>query len=421
MLEEGRFYCLDGGFASSLQIFHKENVDNDPLWSCRALKTDEKAVIKTHQAFLDAGADIITTNTYQAHHELFRKHITDFEDEQIDPHLLIEKAVSLAEKSCGKSLVIAGSVGPYGACQGDGSEYTGNYIDHISRDSLCDWHKDRLKRLTFSQASVDLIAAETLPSYIEALAILDALAEFPGARLWISFQCKDEAHTAKGEPIEEAFKAVMNHPEALRVKGFGVNCVKASLVTPILKRLNKVNHWSAWPNNDFFKKVPYVVYPNGGQDWDALNKKWTGKCDDILSHIRDWMILGAKIIGGCCRVGPEMIGEIKTTILENVYEVSKLKLEMDRKDKRPLDLWEFHEQKLRKPDYEEHKKRIESAKEFFRDASEDGDANALITAQLEAMMSHENKQIFEALKTLELRQIPKDSEELEDDSAEINE
>ena len=130
-----QFYCLDGGFTSSLQMFHEKDVDNDPLWSCRALKTDPDSVIKTHEAFAKAGANIITTNTYQGHHELLRTHIKDFEDPILDPHLLLEKAVDLADEGIVRAtglgrkqdMLVAGSVGPYGACLGDGSEYTGNY------------------------------------------------------------------------------------------------------------------------------------------------------------------------------------------------------------------------------------------------------------------------------------------------------
>ena len=94
--QSDKFYCLDGGFASSLQVFHQKDIDGDPLWSCRALKIDPEAVIKTHEAFLNAGANIITTNTYQGHHELFRKEIKDFKDPCLDPHLLLEQAVVLA-------------------------------------------------------------------------------------------------------------------------------------------------------------------------------------------------------------------------------------------------------------------------------------------------------------------------------------
>ena len=142
VFQTDKFYCLDGGFASSLQEFYQKDIDTDPLWSCRALKTDPEAVIQTHEAFLEAGANIITTNTYQGHHELFRTHIKDFKDPCIDPHLLLEKAVELADEAImrvngtGRSLetLVAGSIGPYGAWLGDGSEYTGAYIDTGSRE-----------------------------------------------------------------------------------------------------------------------------------------------------------------------------------------------------------------------------------------------------------------------------------------------
>jgi len=62
-----------------------------------------------------------------------------------------------------KLIKIAGSVGPYGACQGDGSEYTGSYVNNsMTRESLKEWHKDRIKRLTFKN-SVNIFAAETMP------------------------------------------------------------------------------------------------------------------------------------------------------------------------------------------------------------------------------------------------------------------
>ena len=94
--QTNRFYCLDGGFASSLQKFYKGEIDNDPLWSCRALHIDPDSVIKTHEAFLKAGANIITTNTYQAHHELFKKHLHDMKNPVLDSHLIMEEAVTYA-------------------------------------------------------------------------------------------------------------------------------------------------------------------------------------------------------------------------------------------------------------------------------------------------------------------------------------
>ena len=56
-------------------------------------------MIKTHEAFLNAGANIITTNTYQAHHELFRKHLPDMKDPELNSHLIMEDAVTFADQA----------------------------------------------------------------------------------------------------------------------------------------------------------------------------------------------------------------------------------------------------------------------------------------------------------------------------------
>lgn len=408
-----KFYCLDGGFATTLQQSFGVAADGDPLWSCRALHTDPEAVIKAHVTFIEAGANIITTNTYQGHPELFKKHISDLASPDIDSHLLLEKAVKLADEAImrvtrvGRSLdlLVAGSVGPYGACLGDGSEYTGDYVNgSMSRETLKEWHLPRIKRLMFGQG-VNIIAAETIPSYIEALAILDAMAEIPGTRCWISFQCRDESRTAKGELIEDAFRELLNHPHALKIKAVGVNCVKPSIVTPLLKRLNTVNTWKEWPDNDFYEKIPYIVYPNLGEDWDSSKKIWKGNNEDIIRHVKEWMELGANVIGGCCKIGPDMIRRINEEITSNLYGVNKLRLKESRDNKRPIDDWAYVEKKLKRPIHEELKQRMSAAKEFFRDASEDGDASALITAQLEAMMANANRDIYDAIKNMENRSV----------------
>jgi len=63
------------------------------------------------------------------------------------------------------SPLIAGSVGPYGACQHDGSEYHGNYVDHMASEQLVQWHRPRVARLL--EAGVDLLACETIPAKVQ--------------------------------------------------------------------------------------------------------------------------------------------------------------------------------------------------------------------------------------------------------------
>lgn len=89
-------------------------------------------------------------------------------------------------------------MGPYGACQADGSEYTGDYIRHVSTSELKEWHRPRIEVLV--RAGVDVLAVETIPAVEEALAILELLREFPETKAWVTFSCKvrlADRHTGK--------------------------------------------------------------------------------------------------------------------------------------------------------------------------------------------------------------------------------
>lgn len=84
---------------------------------------------------------------------------------------------------------VAGSIGPYGACQADMSEYTGAYVDCMSEEDFIEWHRPRLTALL--EAGVDYLAFETFPALLEANAILRLLQqEAPHMPAWISFSCK---------------------------------------------------------------------------------------------------------------------------------------------------------------------------------------------------------------------------------------
>ena len=166
-----KIYLLDGGFSSHLEKSLPSATDN-PLWGSGALHTDPEEVRRVHEDYLKAGAMILTTNTYQSSIDLFQKHL-EFEDKHLDPYGLYRTSVDLCDeaykrvKGVERFGLVAGSIGPYGACQGDGSEYTGDYVDTVSAKELERWHFQRIKRLMI--AGVDLFAVETIPSIKEAL------------------------------------------------------------------------------------------------------------------------------------------------------------------------------------------------------------------------------------------------------------
>ena len=49
---------------------------------------------------------------------------------------------------------------------------------------------------------------------------------------------------------------------------------------------------------------PGVAYPNSGQGWDAVRRTWTGDSAFDAGAVADWLAAGARLVGGCCRVGP---------------------------------------------------------------------------------------------------------------------
>lgn len=122
-----------------------------------------------------------------------------------------------------------------------------------------------------------MIHANFPPIQIFFPAILNVLAKFPGSQCWISFQCRDAGHTAKGEPFAEVVKTILEHEASeARLLAIGVNCTDPRHVSGLLGLANGVNRREAFPWKMEYVKLPYVVYPNHGDVWDADNNCWLG-------------------------------------------------------------------------------------------------------------------------------------------------
>jgi homocysteine S-methyltransferase len=193
--------------------------------------------------------------------------------------------------------LVAASIGSYGASLADGSEYRGNF--GIGVDALAEWHRPRLRVL--EQEGADLLAFETIPSLAEVEAIANLLDERDGLPAWISFQARDAEFLADGGPIESAAALAERCP---RVVAVGVNCVRPSLVSPLLARLASAT------------AKPLVAYPNRGDAWDAAARSWIpGSSEvDFGELARAWRDDGARLIGGCCRTTPADIRAIAVAL-----------------------------------------------------------------------------------------------------------
>jgi len=123
---------------------------------------------------------------------------------------------------------------------------------------------------------------------------------------WISFSCRDDKRISDGTSIGQAAKIFRDHPRVLAV---GVNCTPPQFITPLIRQIKQ-----AVPD----KAV--VVYPNSGETYDANDNSWSGIVTPIECAIaaKDWFEAGARLIGGCCRMGPSHItamGESLQTVM----------------------------------------------------------------------------------------------------------
>lgn len=291
---------LDGGLATELE--RRGHDISGPLWSAHVLDAAPETIGAVHLDYLRAGADCISTASYQVsglgYRELGRN--------ARDAESALRQSVKIAEgaRACyahesERRVWIAVSLGPYGAALHNGSEYHGRYS--IGFDELMAFHAERIA--IAADTAADLIALETIPSLEEAEALLRALQQTPFATAWISFTCRDAIHVAHGESLRACAAAVSASPQVVAV---GINCTAPSLVTPLIGEAARGG------------QKPVFVYPNSGEVWNPATRGWQGSADvaGFGTLARQWFAAGAQAVGGCCRTGPAHIAAVAGASLE---------------------------------------------------------------------------------------------------------
>jgi homocysteine S-methyltransferase len=322
LLARQEVVILDGGLGTELE--HRGHDLSDPLWSARLLADQPEAVLAVHRAYLQAGADVIITASYQATFEGFAARGLEAE---VTARLL-RRSVELASQACDEAVAhglppgrqapqVAASVGPYGAFLADGSEYRGGY--GLSVDELAAFHRPRVAAL--AEAGAALLACETLPCPEEAQALLGVLAEHPALRAWVSFSCRDERRVGQGEPFADCVALAAASPQIVAV---GVNCTAPRHIAGLLRRAAAVT------------ALPLVAYPNRAEIWDAAARRWRPDPaaltappavaptatptegdlapTDLAALASQWRAAGARLLGGCCRTRPQDIQRLRQAL-----------------------------------------------------------------------------------------------------------
>lgn len=285
-----RALVLDGGLSEQLEAQGQDL--SDDLWSARLLADDPGQIEEAHAAYVRAGAQVLITASYQATFEGFARRGAGPEQAAA----LLARSVELARRAADaapREVWVAASVGPYGAHLADGSEYRGGY--GLPAGELERFHRPRVEAL--AAARPDVLALETVPDTVEARALL-AATEGCGVPLWLSYTVAG-GRTRAGQDLAEAFALAAGRDDVVAV---GVNCCDPHEAADAARLAVRATG------------RPAVVYPNSGERWDGAAHRWTGAVAWDPADAPGWLAAGARLLGGCCRVGPPGIAALSAAL-----------------------------------------------------------------------------------------------------------
>ena len=279
---------LDGGMGQ--ELVKRSGDAATPLWATRVMLDHPGMVQAIHADYFAAGASVATTNTYAIHRD--RLIDTGLEDRFAELHHLALAEAQAARAAHGSGR-IAGSIGPLGA------SYRPDI--HPPHAQAVDLYAEIAALMA---PAVDFIICETVASLAHARAVLEgALAA--GKPVWLSVTVDDEdgSRLRSGEPVAEVAKIAANGAVALLA-----NCSAPEAMAAALPALaNSGLPVGAYANGfqqitkDFLKGKPTV---------DALRARRDLGPDAYGEFALGWVGHGARIVGGCCEVGPAHIAKL---------------------------------------------------------------------------------------------------------------
>lgn len=272
-LAEAQPLLLDG--ATGTELTRRGIETFLPLWSASALRTNPEVVRQIHTEYLEAGADIITTNT-------FCTSPNRLGGDADEARRLTRLAVQLAQEArqaVGREAWIAGSVAPLEDC------YFPNLVPPYEvclRD-----HAVTVEAL--AEGGVDFCLLETMNTLHEAAAAARAAHEV-GIPFIASFITNERGNLLSDEPLQAAIEALLPYGPA----AFMINCIPTRHMSEALRRLRSLTD------------LPIGGYGNMGTPDQVVGWAFEGEISphDYCQHAAEWLKLGAKIIGSCCGSQP---------------------------------------------------------------------------------------------------------------------
>ena len=284
---------LDGSMSFPLEQLGY-NLKNK-LWTGMALISDPDIIKNIHKDYINAGADYISTSTYQVSYD----RLQNMGYQSSDIKKVFQKSIDLVkeaikESRSKKEIKIVGSFGPFASYDPNASEYVGKY--NSSDDEIKNFHLNNINII--EETDLDIILYETIPCLRE-IEILSKVLSQTNKEIWISITCNENIEFRDGSSFKEACKIIS---QIEQITTMGINCFSPLLVEKALKELKKYSN----------KKT--LVYPNSGEKYNPKDKYWSGKNEFNNLMIKNWLSLSPDIIGGCCRVGYNNIKKMREEI-----------------------------------------------------------------------------------------------------------
>ncbi len=287
---EGSCVVLDGATATELpHLSDAEHAVDERLWGTRALVEEADAVLDVHRAYVAAGCDVISTNTWGLPSALLEGVAPVWNSTQPVHWMdLVRRGLRLARQAVedgGRADTCAVAFSLNGDVDAPGGEST-----------------IRLLARLFANEPPDLILLETLtvvrPSLFATVrSLLDT-----GVPVWLSFRrCRHGLCSVYGQhwggPEGDAFGRAAAQFEQMGIGALMINCIPPDHVDGMLSYLRD------------FTDLPLGVYPNVGYYTDEgwRFEPGVGSAEYAAMALR-WRAEGAQIIGGCCGVGPAHVG-----------------------------------------------------------------------------------------------------------------
>jgi homocysteine S-methyltransferase len=250
--------------------------------------THPETVFRVHQAYIEAGALLIETNTFGANRYKLAQAGLAEQATRINHRAV--KIAREAREAAAREVLIAGSIGPLGAPR---------TVNPLPPEEVRDIFREQAQAL--EERGVDLFILETFPDLEELLAALDAIRAFSSLPIIASLTYSEEGTTFDGTRPTEAFARLLKK----NAQVVGANCTLGpqSLIGVVQHLAAQSGAFvSAMPNVGFPKRVgDRVVYPKSSPDYFRL-------------FAQDAAALGVRIIGGCCGTTPEHIRAIAEAV-----------------------------------------------------------------------------------------------------------